>query len=146
LTDGATLYLDTSALVRLYTTEPGRDLVLAEMKKSSSEAIAHEITYVEAHSALSGRLRRKLLSKSEYTQAVVAFETDWANMDYVTVDQALIQQAGDLVQKHPLRAFDAVHLAAAIALVPLGVRFMTFDRELWQAAATELPSGLLVII
>jgi predicted nucleic acid-binding protein len=108
--------------------------------------MAHVITYVEAHSALSGRLRRKLLRKTDYTRAAAAFETDWANMAHVTVDQDLIQQAGDLVQKHPLRASDAVHLAAAIALAPLGVRFMTFDRDLWQAAATELPSGLLVTV
>ena len=67
-------------------------------------------------------------------------------MAHVTVDRDLIQQAGKIVQKHLLRAFDAVHLAASIALAPLGVQFMTFDRDLWQAAAIELPSGLLVTV
>jgi predicted nucleic acid-binding protein len=145
LTAGPLLYLDTSALIRLYTAEPGLAQVQNEMQASSG-AIAHVLTYVEAHSALAGRLRRRLLKRADYARAVGTFETDWANTAHVTVDQALIQQAGDLVQKHPLRAFDAVHLAAAIALAPLGVRFMTFDRELWRAASAELPSGLLVVI
>ena len=62
--------------------------------QAASEAIAHQITYGEAHSALAGRLRRKLLRKTEYVRATTAFEADWAGIAQVTVNDALIRQTG----------------------------------------------------
>lgn len=47
--------------------------------------------------------------------------------------------AARFAQSYGLRAYDAVHLAAALALVPLGVCFMTFDAALREAAREVLP-------
>ncbi|MBB5234846.1 hypothetical protein [Deinococcus budaensis] len=38
-----------------------------------------------------------------------------------------------------LRAYDAVHLAAAQAVSPLGVQFMTFDLKLRAVAEQVMP-------
>lgn len=138
----ALLYLDTSALARLYTAEPGHERVRAEVE-ASPDLAAHLITYTEMRATLASRLNRKLIRKRDYGAVLGAFEEDWETFTRVAVNEALVREAGDLAQKHNLRAYDAVHLASARTLRPLGVRFMTFDAALTRAAEVELP-GLVV--
>jgi hypothetical protein len=60
------------------------------------------------------------------------------------VNEDLIQQAGDLIFKHNLRGFDAVHLASALLLKQengeIDLFFSCFDQNLNQAARKQ---GLL---
>ena len=132
------LYLDTSALARLYTREDGHEWVAAEYNHNAG-VVCHDITFVEMASALSGSRRRKLMTQSAYEQAWQAFETDWPTFRHVAIDPPLLTDAARLSTTHSLRAYDAVHLAAALALVPLGVRFMTFDAALRAVAREVLP-------
>ncbi|WP_291425610.1 type II toxin-antitoxin system VapC family toxin [Deinococcus sp.] len=132
------LYLDTSAMMRLYTDEPKRDEVLTE-QAAAGGVIAHSITYVEMRAALASRRARKLMSGAAYTQALRAFEGDWAAVANIAVNEDLLKQAGDLAERHQLRAYDAVHLAAAVKIAPLGIRFMTFDQKLQDVADAMLP-------
>lgn len=132
------LYLDTSAMIRLYSAEPGRTEVITEQQQADG-IVAHEITYVEIRAGLAGRLRRKLMKKGEHARAVAAFELDWPTFAHVSVSPKLLTSAGDLAEKHGLRAYDSVHLAAALSVAPLGLRFMTFDQQLQWVAELELP-------
>lgn len=132
------LYLDTSALIRLYANEPGRNTVQAE-QAAADGIVAHEITYVEFRAGMAGRLRRKVLRKGDYTRALAAFEADWPTFAHVGVSPKLLTSAGDLAEKHGLKAYDAVHLAAAISVAPLGLRFLTFDQQLQRYAELEMP-------
>lgn len=133
------LYLDTSALARLYTREEGHEHVSAEYAQSSG-VVCHDITFVEMASALGGRRRRKLMTQGMYEQAQRDFEADWPTFRHVAIDPPLLSDAARLAQSSGLRAYDAVHLAAALALVPLGVRFMTFDAALREVARDVLPA------
>lgn len=132
------LYLDTSALIRIYTQEPDYQHVIQE-KQQSSGVICHEITYVEALAALAGRRARRLLSVRQHQLAVTAFQNDWPTFRHVSIDQQLLQDAAALAQAHTLRGYDAVHLAAAQAVSPLGLQFMTFDTHLRTVAEQVLP-------
>lgn len=136
------LYLDTSALARLYTAEPGHERVRAEVEASPDLAV-HLITYVELRAALASRLARKLIRRGDYRTALGELEADWDTFTRVTVNEALMRTAGDLAERHNLRAYDAVHLASARTLRPLGVRFMTFDAALLRAAEVELPGQVV---
>ncbi len=140
--DGPLLYLDTSALARLYTDEPGRALVLAEVN-AARELSAHLIAYAEMRATFAGRVRRKLLGKRRSLEVLARFERDWRQFTRVSVTEDLVQSAGELAEKHGLRAYDAVHLAAALALQPLGVRFLTFDQNLYAAAVAELGGAVV---
>lgn len=136
------LYLDTSALARLYTAEPGHERVRAEVD-ASPDLAAHLITYTEMRATLASRLNRKLIRKRDYGAALGAFEEDWETLTRIAVNEAVVRLSGDLAAKHGLKAYDALHLASARMLRPLGVRFMTFDAALMRAAEVELP-GLVV--
>ncbi|MDL2345161.1 type II toxin-antitoxin system VapC family toxin [Deinococcus sp. MIMF12] len=137
------LYLDTSALLRLYTREPDYGQVAA-CKEQADGVICHVITYVEMVSAFTWRRARKLLSGRAYQTALEAFRSDWPTFQHVAVDQQLLQDAAALAQAHTLRAYDAVHLAAAQAVSPLGLQFMTFDTNLRTVAEQVLPGQVWV--
>lgn len=132
------LYLDTSAMMRLYSDEIGRDEVLRE-RDAAGGIVAHVITYVEMRAALKGRLSRKLMTPREYVTALNAFEADWPKFAHVGINDPLLKSAGALAEEHGLRGYDAVHLAAALKLAPLGLYFMTFDEKLQQVAEAVLP-------
>lgn len=132
------LYLDTSALARLYTLEPDHEEVRLEQAKATGD-ITHDITYVELHSALAGRRRRRLMTERAYQSALSDFSRDWPSIRHISIDDQLLQDAATLAQTHALRAYDAVHLAAAQAVAPLGITFMTFDTGLRAVAEQVLP-------
>lgn len=135
------LYLDTSALIRLYTEEPHHEAVRDETQRASG-VVCHTITMVEVTSALTGRRARRLISGRAYNIALAAFDADWATFRHVALDDELLQAASTLARTHALRAYDAVHLAAAQAVSPLGVQFMTFDVKLRVIAEQVLPGAV----
>ena len=49
------LYLDTSALVKVYVTEPFREPVVSAMQEAEAVA-SHRLAYVEAHAAFARAL------------------------------------------------------------------------------------------
>jgi len=57
----------------------------------------------------------------------------------VLVDDVTLAAAASLVARHPLRAYDAVQLATALAVIEAdpSMRFASFDAQLNAAAAAE---------
>lgn len=79
------------------------------------------------------------MSERAYQGALRDIEQDWPTFRHIAVDEQLLQQAAGLAGAHYLRAYDAVHLAAAQAVSPLGVQFMTFDLKLRAVAEQAMP-------
>ncbi|MHB1344089.1 MAG: type II toxin-antitoxin system VapC family toxin [Thermoleophilia bacterium] len=129
------LYLDTSALVKLFVDESGSDEVLSWAAEATAVACSH-LGYPEAVSAVSRRLRTGSLARATYDRVLDELERRWADVVTVALDERL---AGELARRHPLSGADAVHLAAALALheADLPVAFCGFDRPLNEAAAAE---------
>lgn len=141
-----TYYLDTSALVKRYVDETGSRWLraLLDAPPRPSVVLVH-LVIVEMTSALVRRVREGVVSAPEYIQAQNAFRADCLSQyDLVTAVDDIIDQANRLLEKHPLRAYDAIHLAAAVAsnralladdLAPLV--FVSADDRLNQAASAE---------
>jgi len=110
------LYLDTSALVKLYAKERGREEVQSAVQKAKVVAIS-DIGYVEACSALARKEREGFFSEEEYDDAVEHLKRDFREV-YLprSVSGEVITRAGELAREHALRAYDAVHLATALTL------------------------------
>ena len=142
-------FLDSSALVKRYVTEKGSAWIRALTAPSArNPLIIARITWVEVLSALARRQREGSLTPGDVAQAVQAFRYDLDMQYQVTeLDPALAGAAGELVTKHPLRAYDAVQLASALR-VQLGLAqaqapaltFLTADDRLIAVAQAE---GLL---
>ncbi len=133
------LYVDTSALVKLYVEEPlSQELSYAV---DEAEAVATSLlAYTEAIAAFARARREVRLSPQEYRRVVDAFEEDWSRYITVEVTDRLVKTAGHLAASRALRGYDALHLASALTLrerVPSSMMFVAFDRALSIAAKRE---------
>ena len=138
------LYLDTSALVKLFFREAGSKAVVDLVDKADS-VITSQVAYAESCSALARRKRDKRLTEEEFETARKHLDELWPQMDTILVHEI---RAGELAVKHVLRGFDAIHLAAALELrtmddKPIDVTFCSFDDRQNEAARAE---DLLVVI
>ena len=132
-------YLDTSALIKRFVSEKGSSLILALIKQNESIATA-KIAYAEIYAGLTRKLREGGLSNSRYALACRQFESDWNAYIRVDLQDAILLRARDLIQRHPMRGFDAVHLASALSLKDALDEEMTFvaaDGRLLRAARAE---------
>lgn len=87
--------------------------------QSENGLVIARITWVEVLSALARMQREATLNPFDVAKVVQAFRYD-LDIQYqvVDLDQDLADKAGQLIQQHPLRAYDAVQLAAALKLHP----------------------------
>ena len=139
-------YFDTSALIKRFVEEKGSVLVASLIGQGGSVATA-KVAYVEVYSGLTRKLREKQLSSVHYARACQQFESEWSAYIRVETGDAMLQLARDLIHHHPLRGFDAIHLASALMLKrALGeeVIFAAADVRLLQAAGAERLQALNV--
>ncbi|MFQ5754568.1 MAG: type II toxin-antitoxin system VapC family toxin [Acidiferrobacterales bacterium] len=132
------LYLDTSALVKLYVSEVHEDIVLSAFREAQIRA-THMLAYVEARSAFARLHRAGKLTIPEWKGVRQEFLRDWSSYLQIMADEPNIERAADLVEDFGLRAYDAVHLAAADYLranAATEITFACFDRHLNRAAKT----------
>ena len=144
----ALLYLDTSALVKLYITERGSERMEELALSDANDSLATcAITQVEFHSAVDRRLRLGDLDEYETERAVERFTDHFKDSFFLyPVDNRILDLACVLVHRRSLRAYDAVQLAACLLLRRLSTRetitFISADRNLLTAAQAE---GLAVL-
>ncbi len=133
------LYLDTSALVKLYAEEDGSDLVRLGVRESNLIATS-VMAYAETRSALARKSRSSEVSRAAFTKCKRDFDRDWLRLHRLPVDEPLVRKAGELAEQHALRALDALHLATADYLQAAlrdAVTFACFDGTLNRAAESR---------
>lgn len=129
------LYLDTSALVKLYVDEEGSDMVRRYVEQASVVSTA-KIAFVEARSAFARAKREGIVNSKSYRQILDRLHYDWKRYMIVEVTDRLIEVAGEMVEEFSLRAFDALHLASALFLQQQTghpVLAACWDVRLWDA-------------
>jgi predicted nucleic acid-binding protein len=132
------LYVDTSALAKLYVEEAGTERMRA--RAVAAEAVASSVlTWFEGLAMLARRNREGLITAEEHQALRRQFHVDWSALAAVDLDGRVLELADRLVHEHPLRGADAVHLASALVLGEAGlvVEFACSDRTLNAAARAE---------
>jgi uncharacterized protein len=76
-----------------------------------------------------GRLRPRQLHASRRRISAL-----WAAIDRIEPTEPVTRRAGDLAERHRLRAYDAVHLASLEHAADPGTVLVSADVELLQAA------------
>jgi predicted nucleic acid-binding protein len=129
------LYLDTSALVKLYVDEQDRDVVRAAVSGAELLTVSM-VGYPEARAALARKRREGNLADDELAAIISNLDDDWPGISRLMVYDELAQFAGELAQKYELRGFDAIHLASAmyVAVRHNDLQFLAFDDRLNDAA------------
>jgi predicted nucleic acid-binding protein len=138
-------YADTSALVKRHVAEAGRTWVRSITHPATGNTIfTAQISTVELYSALNRRLREKSISALRYSRLISIINHTWS-LQYLVIalTTPVLDTAKQLVERHPLRAYDAVQLAAAIharRTLPAqssSITFLSADTRLLVAAQAE---------
>ncbi|MBW2610401.1 MAG: type II toxin-antitoxin system VapC family toxin [Deltaproteobacteria bacterium] len=133
------LYLDTSALVKRYFKEPySEDIILRW--KNASEIFTSSVTYAESLAAFYRKKREEVLGYKVIKEVTNAFRTDWQSFIRVEVTDDLNEYIDKAIESHPLRGFDAIHLASCLLVnesLSENLLFACFDRRLAHAAQVE---------
>jgi predicted nucleic acid-binding protein len=142
----ASYYFDTSALVKWYVTETGTRWVSEILSASANnEVYTVRVTAVEVVAALAVRSRVGSTTEAEARAAIVKFRAEFEEyFNLVEVTQPLVEAAMTLAEAHGLRGYDAVQLAAALAIrdaragssLPSPI-FVSADRRLNNVAVIE---------
>ena len=139
-------FLDSSALIKRYITEQGTEWVRAITPPSAGNTIIiAQVTQVEISSGVF-RHRREGLIPPRTVQAIRLLLHRHVKREYMVVELTtpIIERAEDLLDKYPLRAYDAIQLASALiantrlmeaVLAPLV--FVSADIRLLAAATAE---------
>jgi len=131
-------YFDASALVKRYVREQGS--VKVRRLITSAAPATSRLSEVEVALALGRRAREGAFSVAERDRALAALETDFAAILVVELTPEITARARTLLQRHQLRAGDAIQLASCLYLQEqLGekVPLVAFDDRLTEAARRE---------
>jgi predicted nucleic acid-binding protein len=129
------LYLDTSALAKLYLAEP-ESLSVERMIRANSPWVAtSRVTYAEIFSVLARCQRDRRISQASYKIQKKAFLSDWNTFHIVELTAAVLSDAGLHIERHALRSFDAIHLCSALWIGQPS--FACFEDRLRRAAVAE---------
>jgi predicted nucleic acid-binding protein len=109
------LFLDTSAFVKRYVAEQGSDKVM-ELCQQADILIVSVICLPEMISTLSRLLREKKLTKTDFRKLKSDAMADLADVDICQITPNVLVSAVSLLESHPLRAMDALHVACALAV------------------------------
>lgn len=143
----ASVYLDTSALIKRYIEEEGTAQVIALTKNAgSAQVIILDIALLESRSAVRRRERQGDISDSDADRILKQIEEDASSSFLLQPStSAVMEEAARLIDRHPLRAYDALQLAGCLVArrgVTGPLRFVCADARLCEAAGLE---GLTVL-
>ena len=133
------VYLDASALVKRYLTEPGTDDVARLI--AAAEAVGTSIiTRAETSAALAKAVRVGALTRAGGAAALQVFRSEWPMLIRIQATELALARDDTLAWELNLRGYDAVHLASALLWQEgLGeaVILVTYDGQLWDAAQKQ---------
>lgn len=108
-------YVDTSTLLKRLLVEEGSDR--ADVIWESADVLASAvIVIVEARAALAAADRARRLTAADHRAAKAELTDLLEEVTFVEITDELIADAADLAETDALRGYDAVHLAAAVAI------------------------------
>jgi predicted nucleic acid-binding protein len=129
-------YFDTSALIPLIVAEPGSERA-ARLWEAADRVASVRLVYPEGRAALAQAYRMGRLTGRQLREAVRRLDVQFQQLDVVELDDGLARRAGELAEAHGLRAYDAVHLAAADRIRDPEFVLVAGDEALLRAAQAE---------
>lgn len=126
-------YFDTSAIVPLIIEEATSDNC-RRLWNEATRVASVRLLYPETRAALARAERMGRLTAGQLTNAVDELESLIEQLDIIEVSTEIARAAGELAQRFGLRGYDAVHLAAGLAMNDADVVLVTGDHDLAAAA------------
>jgi len=131
-------YYDASALVKKYVREAGS--VKVRRSLASDVPATSRLSGVEIASGLMRRSREGAFSRTQCRRAFAALESDMSAMLIVELTPTIVSRAQTLLERHALRAGDAIQLASCLWLrqeLNEDAHFVVFDDRIAAAVRAE---------
>jgi predicted nucleic acid-binding protein len=139
------VYCDTSAMAKRYVREPGRPALMKALARH--RVVSSVLLPVELHSAFSRRAREGTLATVTLPRLFKRVATDRQHWTLIETTAEVLAEAEALLEAHPLRTLDAVHVASARIFqkrMRVPVMFVSADaRQLTAAGREGLPTKTL---
>jgi uncharacterized protein len=135
-------FLESSAFAKLFVLEQGSGPLIHLLQSvDDSRRLISSLAGLEVRSAVRRRQREGDISPAGAAAAVAAVETEIQRIVEQPVSPAVIDVAKLVLDAHPLRAMDALHLATCITtrdtLRVSDICFVSADDALLRAAILE---------
>lgn len=143
------IFLDTSALFKLYHQETGtEELENVFLKSKITHIYLSEISKVEFSSTIWKKVRTREISSEQAKITTELFENDFEKYNFISTDSLIIEQARNLTKKYGLeglRTLDSIQLSTCKVLEKQVDIFFTSDRLLnslieKEGLITQLPN------
>jgi predicted nucleic acid-binding protein len=132
-------FFDTSAFAKRYIAEHASEKVIALCEQADGLVVS-VVCLPELVSTFCRLVREKKLSRADYRKLKDIVTTDLGDIDICQITSRILDSAIPLLESHPLRSLDALHLACALAVGP--DVFVSADHRQLSAAKK---SGLKVV-
>jgi uncharacterized protein len=132
-------FWDSSAIIPLCLKERASEAVKGLMK-DDEDMVVWWTTFIECLSALSRRQREGVLTSGDVGKARAVLSALAAAWSEVQPTEMVRVRAERLLSVHPLRAADALQLAAALVWAqetPRGLDFVCLDQNLRESSLKE---------
>ena len=124
-------YFDTSAFIKLIIVEIGTDEVESYWD-DGGDVSSCQLLVVESTAALVRARQVDRISIATYNSSISLLDDLYQRMEIVSIDENLLAEACAVTKLEKLRAYDAVHLAAALKIG--ATVFASADVDLCHAA------------
>lgn len=142
------LYLDSSAVIKLFLQEPFTGEVEAAVQAPDAHCVTSDLTYAEVHGFLSRALRLGRITLVQQLALQGHFRDWFEQVSHAGLPFERVRRAGHLAVKQNLRGAEALQLITAVERVGAytGERrvFACFDERLTvEACRTGLFDGFV---
>jgi uncharacterized protein len=124
-------FFDTSAFAKRYVAERGSEKVIA-LCEQADDLVVSVVCLPELISAFCRLVREKTLARTEYRKLKDLVAADLGDVDICQITSQILDTTIPLLETHPLRSTDALHVACALAIKP--DIFVSADRRQLLAA------------
>jgi hypothetical protein len=136
-------YFETSAIVPLLVREPTTDRC-TRLWDEATRIVCARLVYPEACATLARAVQMGRFTSAQMVAATAELDDLIEQIDFLEITANLARDAGRLAQRHGLRGYDAIHLAAGVTISDRDAVFVTGDADLADAArAAGLATAVL---
>jgi len=110
-------FFDTSAFAKRYIAERASEKVIA-LCEQADDLVVSVVCLPELISALCRLVREKKLARADYRKLRGIVAADLGDVDICQITSHILDTTIPLLETHPLRSTDALHVACALAVKP----------------------------
>jgi len=135
-------FLESSAFAKLFVFEPGSDPLIRLLQGvDDSRKVVSALAPLEVRSAIRRRQRAGEILAADADRATAGVEAERLRIVEQPISAAVIDVAKLVLDAHPLRALDALHLACCVVMRDTlqisDICFVSADDALLKAAHSE---------